>query len=412
MILGCIADDFTGAGDIASILTGAGMRTSLVTDLRDIAVADGDAVVVALKTRSVAPDLAVAQSIAAVRALQAAGARQIYFKYCSTFDSTPQGNIGPVADALMRELQTDRTIACPAFPANGRTVYQGHLFVADVLLAESGMRHHPITPMSDSDLRRWLAAQSANKIGHVALDVVRAGKAAIAAGLAAAGDGIMVVDATSDSDLRAIGAATAAYPLLTGGSALAMALPANYRDAGLIGTTAFAAISCEGPALVLAGSCSVATNRQVAVYRRHRPAFAIDAAALLSGAPVLEQADAFATEHAEQAPLSFSTIPPDDVAAGRGDASFATACALIEDVMAALAMRAIARGTRRIIVAGGETSGAVIAAVQPGQMAVGRDIAPGVPILQAGGVCYALKSGNFGSDNFFETALAMMEGSA
>lgn len=410
MILGCIADDFTGAGDIASILTGACMRTSLVTNLRDIGNADGDAVVVALKTRSIAPDLAVAQSLAAVRALQAAGARQIYFKYCSTFDSTPQGNIGPVADALMRELKTDRTIICPAFPANGRTVYQGHLFVGDVLLAESGMRHHPITPMIDSDIRRWLAPQSTHKIGHIPLAIVRDSPAAIKMGLIAAGAGLIVIDATSDSDLGAIGAATSAYPLLTGGSALAMALPANYRDAGLIGMMAPASLPCDGPAIILAGSCSVATNRQVAAYRAGHPSLAIDAAALLSGAPVLEQADAFAIAHANDAPLIFSTIAADDVAAGRGDADFAVASSLIENVMAMLAQRAIARGARRIIVAGGETSGAVIEAVQPGQLAVGAEIAPGVPILHGRGVCYALKSGNFGDDDFFEKALATMEG--
>lgn len=412
MILGCIADDFTGAGDIASILTGAGMRTSLVTDPRDIANADGDAVVVALKTRSIAPDAAVAQSIAAVRALKAAGARQIYFKYCSTFDSTPRGNIGPVADALLRELHTEQAIVCPAFPANGRTVYQGHLFVGDVLLAESGMRDHPVTPMVDSDIRRWLAAQSVNRVGHIPLAVVREGREAIGAGLSAAGPGLVVVDATADSDLRAIGAATAACPLLTGGSALAMALPANYRAAGLIGTAPPVAAVNDGPAIVFAGSCSVATNRQVAAYRRDHPAFAIDAAALVAGAPVLEQADAFAIEHAGDAPLIFSTIAPADVVAGRSAPDFAAASALIEQLIAGLAVRAIARGARRIIVAGGETSGAVIAAIRPGQLDVGREISPGVPILHANGVCYALKSGNFGGDAFFETALAMMEGTA
>lgn len=409
MILGCIADDFTGAGDIASILTGRNMRTSLVTRAGDIAGAAGDAVVVALKTRSVAPAEAVARSIDAVRALKAAGARQIYFKYCSTFDSTREGNIGPVTDALLRELDSDRTIMCPAFPANGRTVYQGHLFVADTLLAESGMRNHPVTPMSDSDVRRWLAAQTVNRVGHLPLHVVRQGPGAIAAWLAAAGPALVVVDATSDDDLYAIGAAAAPYPLLTGGSALAMSLPATYRDAGLIGTSAPADTRCTGAAIVLAGSCSVATNQQVTAYRQTHPSFSIDAALLAAGQPVLERANAFAAEHADRAPLIFSTISPDDVSANRDDPNFAAASSLIEGVMAELAVRAIARGAGRIIVAGGETSGAVIEAVQPGELSVGREIAPGVPMLHANGVCYVLKSGNFGSETFFETALSMME---
>lgn len=412
MILGCIADDFTGAGDLASILTGQGMRTSLLTDPTDIAESVGDAVVVALKTRSIAPALAVEKSVAAVRALKSAGAQQIYFKYCSTFDSTPAGNIGPVTDALLRELRTDRTIICPAFPANGRTVYQGHLFVSDVLLNESGMRDHPVTPMSDSDIRRWLRRQSVNRVAHIPLQVVRQGQNAIAAALHDAGAALVVVDATCDEDLRAIGAAGAHCELITGGSALALALPDNFRTAGLIGTALRVQVTNEGAAIILAGSCSAATNRQVTSYRRAHPWFAVDALALVSGEPVLERADEFARSNAEHAPLIYSTITPADVVSGRHDPHFTAMSGAIEILMAELAVRAVARGVRRIVVAGGETSGAVIEALQPGEMTVGHDIALGVPMLWAGDVAYALKSGNFGGDDFFETALLKMEGQA
>ena len=409
MILGCIADDFTGAGDIASILTGRGMRTSLLTNIRDIAQARGDAVVVALKTRSVPPAEAVRQSLDALSELRAAGCRQIYFKYCSTFDSTPQGNIGPVAEALARELGADKVLVCPSFPANGRTMYQGHLFVSDRLLAESAMRDHPITPMIDSDLRRWLARQCEGEVSHIAHDIVRQGEGAVRDAIARGPSGLILIDATTDDDLLEIGRAAADMVLITGGSALAMALPENFRKLGLIDSSLPASVACEGPAIVLAGSCSAATNRQVAIYRACNPSFAIDAHALLSGDPVLELADAFAKQHADQAPLIYSTITPEDVASNRNDETFSAASTAIETLMAELATRSVARNVKRIVVAGGETSGAVVEALQPGELLVGPEITPGIPVLTTGGVAYVLKSGNFGSDDFFEVALRVME---
>lgn len=409
MILGCIADDFTGAGDIASILTGQGMRTSLLTNMRDIAQARGDAVVVALKTRSEPRADAVRQSLAALSELRAAGCRQIYFKYCSTFDSTPQGNIGPVVEALARELDADKVLLCPSFPANGRTMYQGHLFVGDRLLSESAMRDHPVTPMIDSDLRRWLALQCESDVSLIAHDIVRQGAGAVRDAIHRAANRLILIDATSDEDLLQIGSAAADMILISGGSALAMALPENFRKLGLINNFAPASVVCKGPAIVLAGSCSAATNRQVAVYRERNPSFAIDARKLLSGAPVVEIADAFAKQHADQAPLIYSTITPENVASNRNDQTFSAASTAIEMLMAELATRAVARNVKRVVVAGGETSGAVVEALQPGELMVGPEIAPGVPVLTAGGVGYVLKSGNFGGDDFFEVALRLLE---
>jgi len=409
MILGCIADDFTGAGDLASILTGQGMRTSLLTSIGDIGDARADAVVVALKTRSVAPADAVRQSIEALRALREAGCEQFYFKYCSTFDSTREGNIGPVAEALLRELGANKALVCPAFPANGRTVYQGHLFVGDTLLAESSMRDHPITPMTDSDIRRWLGHQCTGAVSHIGRPVVAAGSDAVGRAIEATPDGLIVCDAISDDDLRAIGHAAKDMRLITGGSALALGLPDNFRAAGRISASKTGFEAGCGPALVLAGSCSAATNAQVGRYRQANPAFAIDGTALLAGYPVLEYADAFAREYRDKAPLIYSTITPDAVASSRAQADFGAASAAIEVLMAELAIRARERGVTRLVVAGGETSGAVVEALRPGAMAVGPDVAPGVPLLSAGGVGFALKSGNFGDEEFFEKALRMME---
>lgn len=409
MILGCIADDFTGAGDLASILTGQGMTTSLLTSISNIEGARADAVVVALKTRSILTADAIQQSLEAVRALREAGCEQFYFKYCSTFDSTKEGNIGPVAEALMFELGVKKAVVCPAFPANGRTVYQGHLFVGDTLLAESSMRDHPVTPMTDSDIRRWLASQCKGVVTHIPHRIIVAGAEAISEGLAAMPEGLIVCDAIADDDLRAIGRAAKDMKLITGGSALALGLPDNYRAAGCLGQDKPTFERSNGPALVLAGSCSVATNAQVAYYQRSNPAFAIDSEALLAGYPILEYADVFAREQEKKAPLIYSTISPDTVASNRDDVGFGTVSAAIERIMAELALRAVERGVTRLVVAGGETSGAVIEALRPGAMAVGPDVAPGVPLLSAGGVGYTLKSGNFGGEDFFEKALMMMK---
>lgn len=406
MILGCIADDFTGAGDLAGLLAAEGMRTSLFTGIGPIDGECCDAGVIALKTRSIpAPD-AVAQSLAALDVLLAAGCRQILFKYCSTFDSTPRGNIGPVAEALAGRLDARGVVVCPAFPANGRTLYQGHLFVGPVPLAESGMRDHPLTPMTDSDIRRWLARQTRLPVSHIPLERVRAGETAR---LLADQPGLVVVDAIADEDLRLIGRAVAQAPLLTGGSAIAMGLPDNFRRAGLIGASSVPDIARPGPAIVLSGSCSLATNAQVADYRRSHPAIAVDVDRLLAGAPVLDEVDRFMQAHAADAPLAYSTAAPERSRHYIAADGHNRAAEAIEGLMAQLAVRAVARDVRKIVVAGGETSGGVVSALRPGPLMVGRMIAPGVPLLASDDLILALKSGNFGSERFLSEAVAAMD---
>jgi uncharacterized protein YgbK (DUF1537 family) len=298
MLLGCIADDFTGASDLAGTLAKEGMRTRLFTGApRGDAADDVDAGVVMLKSRSIAAADAVAQSLDALQRLLALGCRQFLFKYCSTFDSTPEGNIGPVAEALAAALDAKGVIVCPAFPATGRTIYQGHLFVQDRLLSESGMQHHPLTPMTDPDIRRWLGRQSRNAPGHVAQAVVAQGAEAIRTALSAladAGRTLVVVDAIDEVGLRAIGHAAADARLITGGSGIALGLPDNFRRSGALARHTAPRAACDGPALVIAGSCSIATREQVALYAQNHPSLRIAVDRLIAGEPVAEEAATFA----------------------------------------------------------------------------------------------------------------------
>ncbi len=296
ILLGCIADDFTGATDLANTLTRQGMATVVLLGVPrdDLAVPQADAIVVALKSRSIPAGAAVNLSLAALAWLQRAGARQFYFKYCSTFDSTDAGNIGPVAEALLAALGEEFTVACPAFPTNKRTVYQGHLFVGDVLLSESSMRHHPLTPMADPLLPRVLQRQCKGRVRLIAFDVVERGSAAIREAIEtvrAAGMRFAIVDALSDAHLLAIGEACANLKLLTGGSGLALGLPENFRRAGVLRTkTAGTLPAINGHAAVLAGSCSAATQRQVAEMKGRSQWFELDPIALRENPAVVAQA--------------------------------------------------------------------------------------------------------------------------
>lgn len=414
MRIGVIGDDFTGSGDIANTLAKAGART-----LQYIGVPQGparpgiDAAVISLKTRSIAAADAVAQSITACRWLVANGAEQVVFKYCSTFDSTPRGNIGPVAAALLEELEAPLALVCPAFPANGRTVYQGHLFVWDKLLSESGMERHPLTPMTDPDIRRWLARQTALKVGHISLPAIRSqslGKAF--ADAEAAGERLIVADAILDDDLLELGRAAAGHRLVTGGSGIAMALPGNFGIRA--GGAAESFQGAHGPALVLSGSCSAATRRQVATYRKAHPFLELNADTLSGDADaVVEQALAFVEKHKDAAPLIFSSADPAVVSAAQSRYGASDLAGRFEHFFASLAEQATASGFRRIVVAGGETSGAVASALGHGPMRIGPEIDTGVPALVIDGpprLSLALKSGNFGADDFFERALNMLEG--
>ena len=415
MILGCIADDFTGATDLANTLTRRGMHTVQTIGIPTGAAPEADAVVVALKSRTIPASEAVAQSLAACRWLKAHGARQLFFKYCATFDSTDEGNIGPVADALLDALKSDFTIACPAFPENGRTIYLGHLFVGGDLLSDSSMRNHPLTPMRDANLVRVLGRQTAHKVGLVPYKLVKQGAPAIAEAYAALrADGVRhaIVDAVEDRDIENIGAASSALPLITGGSGVAIGLPANYRMARLIpkreGAEALAKVG--GAGVVLSGSCSAAPLGQVERFAAKHPAMAINPQALAS-APEKTVASLldWARQRLTSGPaLIFASAPPDKVAAVQARFGREKAGEMIEHAIAKLATALAAQGVRRFVIAGGETSGAVVSALKVEALEIGPQIAPGVPAcLSYGSPRYALalKSGNFGGSDFFAEAL-------
>ncbi len=417
MLLGCIGDDFTGSSDLANTLVKGGMAVTQYCGIPQAPAAPGvEAGVVALKTRSVPAAEAVEQSLAALDWLLAQGCRQIFFKYCSTFDSTPKGNIGPVIDALMERLGAQTAIVCPAFPGTGRTLYQGHLFVGDRLLSESGMQDHPLTPMTDPDIRRWLSLQTARKVGHLPHAIVAQGTAAIAEGLArecAAGAGPVVIDAISDADLHAIGAAAAGLALVTGGSGVALGLPENFRRAGLLSGTNDGFQGVAGPGVVLSGSCSRATRAQVARYRAGHPAREITADAVMSGETTAASLRDFVLANLDAAPIIFSSADPEEVRRAQvahGTERLATA---IETLFAELAGELARSGIRRIVSAGGETSGAVVRGLGCEALRIGPEIDPGVPALRVEGaaLALALKSGNFGGEDFFERALAVLAGS-
>jgi 3-dehydrotetronate 4-kinase len=422
LVLGCIADDFTGATDLANNLVRAGMRVVQAIGVPATPLdADVDAVVVALKSRTIAPAEAIAQSLDALRWLQAQGARQIYFKYCSTFDSTPQGNIGPVTEALMDALKCGFTIATPAFPDNKRTVFKGYLFAGDVLLNESGMQNHPLTPMTDANLVRVLQAQCTRKVGLIDHTVVARGDAAITeriAQLKGEGVSIAVVDAVSNDDLLRLGPALATMPLVTAGSGVAIGLPANFGLAPSSQASALPAAS--GLRAVVSGSCSLATNRQVLDFiQRGGAALAIDPLRIAAGVDVAAEALAWAAPLVGKQPvLVCSTAEAGAVKSVQGQLGVEEAGAMVERTIAAIARGLVDQGVRQLVVAGGETSGACVQALGIAQMQIGPQIDPGVPWCHAraeaaeaadgAGVHIALKSGNFGGDDFFTKAFTVL----
>jgi 3-dehydrotetronate 4-kinase len=399
MLIGCIADDFTGGTDLASMLVRNGVRTVQVIGVPSAAeeIGDADAVVVALKSRTAPVESAVGESVAALRWLLDLGCERFYFKYCSTFDSTPEGNIGPVIDALMAELGTGFTVVCPAFPANERTVYNGHLFVGTRLLHESPMREHPLTPMDDADLVRLLQRQTKARVGLIPRTVVVKGADAIRAGFAdqrAAGIQVSVVDAIDDGDLLALGEACEGLPLVTAASGLAMGLAATFPSRERADS---ALPKIGGACAVVAGSASRATAAQVTAMRSARPAFEVDPAAVLRGDDVVGAAIEWAAARLADGPLLVHAAP--------AAAEFPAASARIEQTLAAIAEGLVHHGVRRLVVAGGETSGAVVRALGVTALRIGPEVSPGVPWTLALGtpepLALALKSGNFGSADLF-----------
>lgn len=420
MLLGVIADDFTGASDIANTLA-KGHRTGGLRTVQFLGAPQHDADseceagVISLKTRSIPAADAVAQSLKALDWLLRQGCRQIVFKYCSTFDSTPEGNIGPVGEALARALGVSGVVACPAFPTMKRTVYRGHLFVGDQPLNESSLRHHPLNPMTDSNIRRWLSTQCADPVGLVASDTVNEGPQAIRAALdrcAGEGERLVIVDAISDADLLQIGAACADDKLITGGSGIAIGLPQNFIRRGLAKGAGVFTRAVDGPEAILAGSCSRTTLEQVSVHAQRHPTLSVDPSdAVRKQVSVTDLVD-FLVRNQGKAPLIYSTRPPEEVSAAQESFGQREVSAALEHLFADLAAAAVEGGIRRLVVAGGETSGAVVNALDLDRLEIGPEIDPGVPLLyRSDGVplVLALKSGNFGTPDFFSKALAAME---
>jgi uncharacterized protein YgbK (DUF1537 family) len=412
-ILGVIADDFTGATDIAGMLVRGGMRTiqTIGVPAKGTIPDDVDAVVVALKSRSIAAKDAVKHSLDALRTLQDAGCTRFFFKYCSTFDSTDEGNIGPVGDALLDALGAKQAIYCPAFPENGRTIFFGHLFVGNLLLSDTHMRHHPLNPMTDSSLVRVLARQTKHKVGLVALKQVQAGSASLRGALdALAKDAVrhVVVDAVADTDLGIIGEAIGDDKLVTGGSGVALGLPAAYRRRGLLqhklGADALPKVG--GASAVLAGSCSAATLGQIAAFKGAH--FTLDTDAICRGEDVAGSALDWAKGKLGNGPILLSASDtPEAVKALQTKYGVEKSSHAIEKTMAALAKGLVTVGVGRMVVAGGETSGAVVSALDITALRIGPEIDPGVPWTASVAkkpMLLALKSGNFGAPDFFTKA--------
>ncbi|MCZ4345177.1 3-oxo-tetronate kinase [Devosia neptuniae] len=421
ILLGAIADDLTGATDLSLMLARNGMKTVQVIGVPEEGAdfGDAEAVVVALKSRTIPADQAVAMALASALVLRAAGTEQFLFKYCSTFDSTDAGNIGPVAEALMDLLDVPIAIACPAFPAAGRSVYQGHLFVGSSLLSDSAMRDHPLTPMRDPNLVRVLQAQCAARVGLLPLDIVSAGAEVINAVLhkaQQAGFRLMIADAVRDADLRVLGKALAGARLITGGSGIAMGLPENFRLQGRIGSAAVPEkmAAPAGKSVILAGSCSEATRGQVdEAIAAGRPALKIVPADVAAGSQTVSDVANWVLANTGAGPaLVYSSDEPDAVRAVQDKLGKDEAGLLVEHLLANLAVILRDNGFSRFIVAGGETSGAVVAALGVSSLRIGPEIAPGVPWTRSVGgpdLALALKSGNFGAPDFFQTAWDLLQ---
>ncbi len=422
MLIGVIADDFTGASDIANTLAKGvepegGLRTAQFPGIPDTPVdKEIEAGVVSLKSRTAPVEESVADSLRALRWLNDQGCRQFIFKYCSTFDSTRQGNIGPVAEALANELGAQKVVFCPAFPTTGRTIYHGHLFVFGKLLNESGMENHPLTPMTDANIKRWLQYQTQEAVGLVSIDAVTQGPEAIATALRNVDERFVIGDAISDKDLLAWGEALKDAQLITGGSGIALGLPKNFvrkassKSAGSVFT------GIAGPAAILAGSCSGATRGQIDVHEESHPTLAIDVPGVMSGDVTTQSLLDFFETHSGQAPLVYSSGSPDDVRAIQDQFGREAVAEKLDNLFAVTARELVQKGYKRLVVAGGETSGAVAKAVSEAlgspAMSIGPEIDPGVPVLSVGKsepIALALKSGNFGAPDFFARALKMME---
>lgn len=417
--LGCIADDYTGASDIASQLAEQGVRTVQlfgVPDANIVIAPDTQVIIIGLKTRTQKVDDAIKESLGALSFLKNKGCSRFYFKYCSTFDSTPAGNIGPVADALAVELDSNSVIFCPAFPKNGRTVYQGHLFVNDVLLSESSLANHPLTPMSDANLVRWLGQQTKMKVGLLGSESLDKGLEASknkVEELLTQGCQRIIVDTLNSNHLDVLGELCRDYKLVSGGSALAPALVDAWRKQGLILSNSSAQINkpaLKGHAVILSGSCSEKTNRQLAVWRAQGgAAYFLDPKQLMSSNCAVEDAINWVREHIKVEPvLVYATSPANQVAMLQAQFGSDALGQKVEQAFVDIAKQLTQKSTQVLIVAGGETSGAVVSGLNLKALTIGPTIASGVPWMYQYGnepLAIVLKSGNFGSEQFYRDAI-------
>lgn len=418
MLLGVIADDFTGATDIAGFLVENGMRTVQLNGIPKQQVdINADAVVISLKSRSCPVDEAINDSVAALKWLQDNGCQQFYFKYCSTFDSTAEGNIGPVTDALLAELNEDFTIVCPALPVNGRTVYNGHLFVFQDLLSDSGMRNHPVTPMTDSSLIRMMDAQSQGSSGLVNFQVIEQGSQAVSErfeSLKQQSVRYAVVDAFNSDHLVTLGKAAKSLKLVTGGSGLAAGIAKNWAEHLADQSDAKKAGNpTKAPTVVFSGSCSVMTNQQVAVYKQQAPHFAIDVKACLTDEAYSNLVFDWVMTNidSEFAPLVYATAEATALKAIQEEFGAQVSSHAVEQLFSKLAIKLQQHGVKNFIVAGGETSGVVTQSLSVTGFHIGPQIAPGVPWVKSvdDELSLALKSGNFGDEHFFAKAQSLFE---
>lgn len=420
IILGCIADDFTGGTDLANTLVKQGMRTVQLNGIpqKDWDISDTDAIIISLKCRSIQASDAVEQCLRALSWLRKQGCQQFFWKCSSTFDSTSEGNIGPVAEALQNALGSSASIVCPAFPENKRTIYNGHLFVGDVLLSESGMRNHPVTPMRDSNLKRLLKAQIKGDVALLKLETIQKGVDSIRkafSDFAKQKISLVVADAVNNADLMALGEACFEMPLITGASGIALGLPSNYRREGLIPEISHAEhfMEIEGITAILSGSCSEATIKQIHNFKKHNfPMFKLDPIKLSKSPEYLKEVFRWAKEQiAEKSFLIYSSAAPDAISVVQESLGKTNAATMIENAFAAIAKKMACEGIHRFIVAGGETSGAIVEALGIPGMYIGPQIAPGVPWTFSIGknpIALSLKSGNFGEPDFFMDALRML----
>jgi uncharacterized protein YgbK (DUF1537 family) len=420
--LGCIADDYTGASDLANALASNGLRVVQTIGLPEetLILPEVDAVVVALKSRSIPAAEAVAQSRAADSWLRAQGAAHVLFKICSTFDSTDDGNIGPVSDALRAASGASITLVNPGFPGTGRRVFQGHLFVHDQLLSESPLKDHPLNPMRDSNLVRVLARQSAAPVGLVPLQTVEQGPAAVRraiAQLAENGKGAAIVDGIDDAHFEILGQVALDHPVSTGASGLGIGLARALRDSDApqaATAEAWPSLPVGDYAAILAGSCSQATLQQIAAAEKLMPVLRLDVARLLEGDSAVAEALTWAEARLAAGPvLIASSATPEAVQTLQAAHGGTALGPRIEAALAALAAGLVARGVGKLIVAGGETSGAVVNRLGLQAFRIGTEIAPGVPTLGVigrnhPGLRLALKSGNFGTEDFFARALHLL----